>query len=305
MATVTGFTAERMLVIENETVIDGEVQGDNLILQQRGGTQIDAGNVRGPKGDKGDTGLPGEDGLIDSVNDDSSPHVYAPRMFADRASIDVQWPSAPRGAVAVVHDGSDTIWQKDSIGWVIVNGIRIFASTTERDSRWLNPPDGSVCQAPPGIEHRRINGVWTPWPTIHKLSWSNRPASVAASTYVNFGLPPANPYFHANTTDYNGYTHIIIDKLAHYEFSASSQLAVGLSGGSLCFSDVVGGNPGGKYGGNMQCSQIGGGQNAAGMMICATFNPGASIWASCRQGPAAGGINNFLSVDYYDVGSLV
>jgi len=53
MAEVTGFTAERMLVIENTTVVDGEVQGDNLILMTREGTPIDAGNVRGP------TGFPG------------------------------------------------------------------------------------------------------------------------------------------------------------------------------------------------------------------------------------------------------
>ena len=32
MATVTGFTAERMLTIENETVVDGEVRDTNLFL---------------------------------------------------------------------------------------------------------------------------------------------------------------------------------------------------------------------------------------------------------------------------------
>ena len=64
MATVTGLTAERMLEIEGASVIDGEVVGDNLILTKHNGSQIDAGNVRGEKGDKGDTGtsvLPGED----------------------------------------------------------------------------------------------------------------------------------------------------------------------------------------------------------------------------------------------------
>jgi len=53
MATVTGLTAERMLVMESETVVDGEVQGDNLILITRAGTEIDAGNVRGPVGPQG------------------------------------------------------------------------------------------------------------------------------------------------------------------------------------------------------------------------------------------------------------
>lgn len=59
MATVTGFTAARMLEIENSTVVDGEVTGDNLILVTRGGTQIDAGSVRGATGPKGDVGQAG------------------------------------------------------------------------------------------------------------------------------------------------------------------------------------------------------------------------------------------------------
>jgi len=39
-----------MLEIENTTVVDGNVVGDNLILVTREGTQIDAGSVRGPQG---------------------------------------------------------------------------------------------------------------------------------------------------------------------------------------------------------------------------------------------------------------
>jgi microcystin-dependent protein len=58
MATITGFTAARMLVIENSTVVDGEIQGDNLILVQRDGTEIDAGSVRGVPGPVGPEGPP-------------------------------------------------------------------------------------------------------------------------------------------------------------------------------------------------------------------------------------------------------
>lgn len=53
MATVTGLTAERMLAIEAASVVDGDVVGDNLILTQHDGTQINAGNVRGPQGIQG------------------------------------------------------------------------------------------------------------------------------------------------------------------------------------------------------------------------------------------------------------
>lgn len=59
MGTVQVFTADRMLAIENSSIVDGSVVGDNLILTQNDGTPIDAGNVRGPKGDIGITGADG------------------------------------------------------------------------------------------------------------------------------------------------------------------------------------------------------------------------------------------------------
>lgn len=60
MATVTSFTADRMLAIENASVIGGEVVGDNLILTRKDGSQINAGSVRGAPGLRGFTGTPGE-----------------------------------------------------------------------------------------------------------------------------------------------------------------------------------------------------------------------------------------------------
>lgn len=56
MPTVTGYTAEYMEEINDNTVVDGNIVGDNLILVTRGGTNIDAGNVRGPQGIQGLTG---------------------------------------------------------------------------------------------------------------------------------------------------------------------------------------------------------------------------------------------------------
>jgi hypothetical protein len=53
MTTVTGFTASRMLAIENGTVVDGDVVGDDLHLVKRDGGVINAGNVRGPIGPAG------------------------------------------------------------------------------------------------------------------------------------------------------------------------------------------------------------------------------------------------------------
>lgn len=54
---VTGFTADRMLEMENASVISGSIVGNELMLQTKDGNQIDAGNVRGPKGDTGPPSL--------------------------------------------------------------------------------------------------------------------------------------------------------------------------------------------------------------------------------------------------------
>jgi hypothetical protein len=53
MTTVSGFTKERMLEIENETVTGGLIVDDDLHLVRRDGTPINAGNVRGPIGPSG------------------------------------------------------------------------------------------------------------------------------------------------------------------------------------------------------------------------------------------------------------
>jgi hypothetical protein len=66
MASVTGFTAERMKQIEDETVVDGDVVGDDLILTTRAGAPINAGNVRGPQGTpgvQGPQGIQGSNGV--------------------------------------------------------------------------------------------------------------------------------------------------------------------------------------------------------------------------------------------------
>lgn len=110
MATVTGLTKDRMVEMENATVIDGDVIGDNLMLTTRGGTQINAGNVRGPQGTNGTQGPPGP---VNSVNDQLAA-VYAPRIFNARADIDA-WSNPPNGAQAY------TLTEKKS--WVRLSGV--------------------------------------------------------------------------------------------------------------------------------------------------------------------------------------
>jgi hypothetical protein len=42
MTTVTGLTAERMLAIEAESIVDGDISGNDLILTRHDGVQINA-----------------------------------------------------------------------------------------------------------------------------------------------------------------------------------------------------------------------------------------------------------------------
>ena len=56
MATVTGLTADRMLEIEAESVIDGDVVDGELILTKHDGSTINAGSVVGPAGPEGPIG---------------------------------------------------------------------------------------------------------------------------------------------------------------------------------------------------------------------------------------------------------
>lgn len=58
ITTITGLTAQRMIQIEQASVVSGRVEGDDLILTTKGGQPITAGNVRGPQGIPGPPGGP-------------------------------------------------------------------------------------------------------------------------------------------------------------------------------------------------------------------------------------------------------
>lgn len=69
MATVTGLTASRMLEIEANSVVDGEVVAGNLILSKQDGSQINAGSVVGPQGPQGPQGPAGANGASPLTGD--------------------------------------------------------------------------------------------------------------------------------------------------------------------------------------------------------------------------------------------
>ena len=77
MATVTGFTASRMIALENSTVVGGSIAGDDLILQQHDGGTINAGNVRGPAG-------PGTSPI--NITTENLNSIWAPGVYTQNSS---------------------------------------------------------------------------------------------------------------------------------------------------------------------------------------------------------------------------
>lgn len=90
MATVTVFTAEKMEELANANVVNGEIVGDDLILTQRDGTEINAGVVVGPQGEQGDVGSPNPPGSILLYGGDTAPagYVFAAGQVLSRATYD-------------------------------------------------------------------------------------------------------------------------------------------------------------------------------------------------------------------------
>lgn len=107
MATVTGYTAERMKVIEDTTVVGGNVVGDNLILTKRDASVINAGSVRGPQGIQG---VPGEVSL---------------------ATLKARVPA-----------GSVLMWMFETLpnGWLSINGQAIANADTTYPDLWAAAP---------------------------------------------------------------------------------------------------------------------------------------------------------------------
>lgn len=107
MATVTGYTAERMKEIEDSAVVDGNIVGDNLILVRHDGGTIDAGSVRGEQGPPGPP-APVDPGIIAMYGGNTAPAGY---LLCDGAEVSRTTYAALFAAIGVLHgsgNGSTT-----------------------------------------------------------------------------------------------------------------------------------------------------------------------------------------------------
>jgi hypothetical protein len=112
MPTVTVYTAARMQEIEDESIVDGDIIGDNLVLTRHDGGTINAGSVRGPQGVAGPTG----DVNITQLND-----------VKDRL---------PAGTVAM------WMFAAAPTGWVFIEGQAIAGANVSMPDLWAAAPAG-------------------------------------------------------------------------------------------------------------------------------------------------------------------
>lgn len=155
MATVTAFTAERTLAIENKRVDSAAVVGDELILTRKDGTTLNAGNVRGPQGSTGPQGIPG--------------------------------PSLPPGTIISGRWAGEgfPVGYIGMIGQTVANGAIDFPDLAAAWPEWV---DGTTDLAIPNMTGATLVGVSQPNGYVsgsmtHQLTEQNLPPHTHSSTH--------------------------------------------------------------------------------------------------------------------------
>lgn len=222
MASVTGFTAERMLEMENDTIISGTVNAEGrLILFKKDGTTVDAGYVVGPQGAAASiddvTGL--RDALDSKMDDSQLDSLVTEAEFQSKADSRINAVIPTNKRVNFAPSG----FTSTSRPVDYPDGITVFHTDGKFGTTW--PVDYGVVVTIKRYDSRivqRITGyqgetweragssslVWHPWQCltdvivlpdpvavsgvsvnqIFATSWSNLPAGDVAVT-MNFPVP--------------------------------------------------------------------------------------------------------------------
>lgn len=140
MGTVTGYTAERMQQMWDESIIAANISGDDLILFLRDGSNINVGDVRGPIGPTGVSG----DTSISIVTSGTRP-------------------GSPAEGTFIYETDTDAIYSWNGTSWVYRGGVIICTSVTrpvgflfngltiyETDTKRTYTYDGALWKPAPG-----------------------------------------------------------------------------------------------------------------------------------------------------------
>lgn len=164
MATVTGFTASRMISVENASVVGGTVVGDDLILTTHGGSNINAGNVRGPAG-AGNVPV--------NITTQNLNSIWAPGAYTQNSSgnstLARNYPlSGGRGVLEVISEPDQFfIYQRFTVLAMGSYSNQVYVRTSYNRTFWTS----WSLMVGPGLPYGRIKGSSTQ--TISNFTGSN------------------------------------------------------------------------------------------------------------------------------------
>jgi microcystin-dependent protein len=162
MATVTGLTKERMIAMENATVISGHITGPNLILVTRDGTNINAGSVIGPVGPAGPTFIvctsttrpavvAADEGKAIYEKDTKLVRIWTGTRWKLQEKVICTSTTRPAGLVAadegvfIYETDTDLEYVWSGTAWLpSTSYVAKFADPTDRSTKWPAPPSGAL-----------------------------------------------------------------------------------------------------------------------------------------------------------------
>lgn len=161
MATVTGLTAARMQEMEDATIIDGNIVGDDLVLLTKDGTPINAGNVRGPVGPSGSGYLvctsstrpslgTGDEGIVIYETDTDLVRIWTGTRWRVQEKIVCTSTTRPTGlgtadeGVNIYETDTNLEFTWSGSAWVPASWNPTFTSSSDRNTKWPSPPRGAT-----------------------------------------------------------------------------------------------------------------------------------------------------------------
>lgn len=199
MGSVLLFDAERMQEIEDTTVVAGFVDVDgHLLLEQRNGTEIDAGLVKGSNGTNGTNGNTllsgaGAPGSGVGVNGDfyintTNSTIYGPKTAGAWGSgtslVGATGATGPTGPIGAVVDWPAIVAPTD---WGLCDGTTASRTTNSVLFGILNPVVGvfTVTIAAPGVFTLNSHGMGT-GQAVYLTTTGALPTGLTANTVVYY-----------------------------------------------------------------------------------------------------------------------